>query len=519
MTGNLRGVSTIFVIVTVAVGLVLLASVIVLLVNFEDPRRTPPPLSPPSALPGPKLPLSCNVTGIAQPSEEDEARELTSLDRQGTITGSTIRLPLGRVIRMSGDLTLVALGDLVVEGKIFLPANGPPATLTLVSLQGTVKIESTAVVGDSPQRPGPGVSVTQGQDAQGIGPAGRNGGLVRLIGKELDILGKVLGQEGQESGPTVVLSTQGSAFAVGGGGGQGGDVLLCARLTIHLGRAAQVFGGEGGSAFFAQAQAGGGGVAFAQGGPGAGGRDVVFQVGSALRDPPTQCRVTVDLGAELRGGNGGGGGNGLSYGGDAVDKRGGPAFSRAEAAGSGGTVRVGPGVIFVQQQGRVAAGNGGDGSESRAEGGKGGSYPVLRAYRGGIARAEGGPAGPAGLTPRIPLGGGQGVDGTAGVPGRGGDGGRESGHASHIQRPFRACPVGWRALACISHRPSTASAKPSTERSEEIRPDCVALCRPPQRTARLRLRARELKPTALPRLPFRRLTRVFSSRGVMRNAG
>ena len=44
-------------------------------------------------------------------------------------------------------------------------------------------------------------------------------------------------------------------------------------------------------------------------------------------------------------------------------------------------------------------------------------------------------------------------------------------------------------LACISHHPSTASASPSPERSEEIiRPDCVALRQPPRRTARVRLR-------------------------------
>ncbi len=64
-----------------------------------------------------------------------------------------------------------------------------------------------------------------------------------------------------------------------------------------------------------------------------------------------------------------------------------------------------------------------------------------------------------------------------------------------------------RALTCISHHLSTASASPSPERSEEmIRPDCVALLRPPRRTARVRLRGPRSR--ALSDRPFRRVTRV-----------
>ncbi|MBI2820993.1 MAG: hypothetical protein HYX74_02095 [Acidobacteria bacterium] len=413
-------------VVTLIVGIILLISLVVLIILILR-RPIPAPLLAVTPLTaGPAPPISRSLAGLPTPAAGGPSLPLDATRTSGVVSASSIRVPGNVSIRMAGDLTLVAAEDLIVEGKILFPDDGPPLTLTLVSLGGTVRIGTNAVIGDGGRTTAPGASLS-GSDLLVQASAGAHGGSIRIFGVNIDVLGKVLAQKGQPGGLAVGFGpgTRAATRAAGGGGGTGGSALLAAYESMHFGPAAQVFGGGGGDGGQGNAQETAGGLAYAVGGPGGNG-GIVFleqtQQLPGLTDPST-VQVFVDPAAEIRGGAGATGGNGFAIGGDGQGAEGGGASGRGSLAGRGETVRFGAAVVVVRLGGLVAAGNGGDnrGQTTDATGGKGGAARFLYGWRGGPAWAFGAQGGKAGDAPQIPMSDGTVRTGAVGQDGAGED--------------------------------------------------------------------------------------------------
>ncbi|MBI3941043.1 MAG: hypothetical protein HY315_09425 [Acidobacteria bacterium] len=420
-------VSVFLFVVTLVAGIILLVSLGALLILLLR-RRIPilPLLTATPLTAGPAPALSRSITGLPTPAAGGPPLTLDLTATSGVLAAPSIRLPANVSIRMTGDLTLVAIGDLIVEGKILFPEDSPPRTLTLVSLTGTVRIQAGALIAYGGRPVATGASLS-GADVLVQSNPGEHGGGVRIFGVNIDVLGKVLAQQGEAGGVAVGLGpgTKAGTRAIGGGGGTGGSILLAAYESMHFGPAAQVIGGQGGDGGQGNAQETAGGVAYALGGPGGDGGSVFLEQTQQLPGlaTPSTVQVFVDLGAEIRGGSGAAGGNGFAIAGDAQGADGGIAVARGSLAGNGDTVRFGLGVEVVRLGGLIAAGNGGNNADQTtdATGGKGGAARVLNGWGGGYAWAFGGQGGKAGGAPQIPMSNGAVSSGAAGRDGGGED--------------------------------------------------------------------------------------------------
>jgi len=190
------------------------------------------------------------------------ARTVGPATTGGTIVGQTISVPAGSSISLAADLTLIAAGDIVIDGAIILPggnaaASGRSARLTVVSRDGEVRIGPGAVISGGGPVPLPGRGAPS-PDVRAVGrhPAaasqpGDNGALIKLRGITVVIAGTILGNEGADAGSADADARpaigSGSARAVGGQGGVGGSILICSEEMITVAATATLFAGDGGT--------------------------------------------------------------------------------------------------------------------------------------------------------------------------------------------------------------------------------------------------------------------------------
>ena len=348
------------------------------------------PTAAPSAPPPSPTPVTCSIAGMTASSTPDPRWPNVA---SGTVSGPSLTLNSARTIRVASDLTVVTESDLIIKGRIELPARAPVGTnLVLVSLHGKILIDSGAYVGAG-------------------GPVRGNGGTIMLSGQTVEILGTVEGNGGGGG-----LNVNGDS-ARGINGDDGGDVHVCAgdgivigALNAPAGALALVRAGNGGR--------GGNGIATGSndttgvGGNGGKGGDVIFEVRPGAASP----QVVVDVFADPQGGDGGPGGQA------AADSRGarngGNATATGGTGGSGGTVRFTTAVVRNVGP-NIRGGDGGSGGSASAEGGDGDNAWALDGSPGGAARATGGSGGSPGPAPAIPLFSGDPQGGSPGSPGHG----------------------------------------------------------------------------------------------------
>jgi hypothetical protein len=361
-------------------------------------------------------------------------------------------------IRITSDLTILADGDLTIDGNIELadrPAtagleslfrqSSPEPNINLISVNGAVIVtKGTSVGHGSASRRGLD-SATENGPSDAIAGDAVDAGFIRLRGITIEIAGIVRGVSGGSGGHAVqdrtndrdvldslfdVLNVFQSARADGGRGGRGGDVVLCALEGIVITSDAWVCGGSGGAGGSAKATSENGRPATANGGPSGDGGNVIVNgmrpgcrvmhdgvfLGGTGGRPPTPSAIAV-------GGNGVVGGNAKARGGD---------------AGAGGTVIFNVNCVLTGR-GLVEAGSGSPGGAAEATGGAGGqlSAPPGSVFEGqggsgGNACAYGGAGGASGDSPEVPVtpssppanakigANGPGGDATA-TPGNGGD--------------------------------------------------------------------------------------------------
>ncbi len=360
-----------------------------LLVLCGCPGSSPPTasLAPPPA----PTPVACSTSGMTASSAPDPRWPTVA---GGTVSGPSLTLNAGRAIRATSDLAIVTQSDLIIRGRIELPARASVGTnLVLVSLHGKVLIDSGAYIG-------------------GGGPVRGNGGAIILSGQTVEILGTVEGNAGGSG-----LAVNDDPSANGTNGFAGGDVHVCADDGILLGT---LSGGTGPQALVRAGDGGRGGNGTATGsndttgtgGNGGKGGDVIFDVRPGAASPD----VVVDVFADPRGGDGGPGGQA------AADSRGAQNGGNAEATGGaggpGGTVRF-PSAVVRNVAPAIRGGDGGPGGSASAEGGDGANAWVDDGLPGGSARGTGGSGGPPGPGPAIPLADGDPQAGLPGSPGHG----------------------------------------------------------------------------------------------------
>ena len=407
---------------------------------FWTRRITRLALLPPSAEPAPvdcsrplgRLPLAADADVVI-------AATTTRLD----IRGNNVELPPGVTLWALSDFTLVAFGDLTIHGSL-KTVTGGDVNITLVSVNGSVRIGSLAVIGPPPGTVIPGATGATGVYARALGVPGTSGGSVKIKGRTVIIEGTVVAESGGRGGGAFARGAGISAFgglavAGGGMGGFGGKVLICAEEAIDLVGFAEVSAGHGGDSGKALAVADHADEAIAFCGPGNRGGDVEFvgtgagacpvtfrQVGRFAPDGDRWHRRRRRTGDRARGRGPvalrplrfrlGNGELGAAVGGE---------------GGKGGTVVFSNCVVSTPAV--VTAGSGGRGGNATAVGGTGVAAELLSGYRGGRGDARGGDGGLRGDLLTFPLiGGGNGtvlapavIGGTGGTAtASGGSGGR-----------------------------------------------------------------------------------------------
>jgi hypothetical protein len=180
--------------------------------------------------PKPKTASNCDFpaypAGVHAPKLTDPAvPPLNAALKGGYVTGPTLSVPAGVNVTLTSSLTLVAAGDIVVDGTISLTqlAQGAAAIdIILVSLEKDVIVNAGTAVGTGTGAPGADAAVT-GARATAQGKAGGYGGVVKLISKKgnIKIMGSVLGDDGGSGGSATATGTLagGGAIAVGAQGG------------------------------------------------------------------------------------------------------------------------------------------------------------------------------------------------------------------------------------------------------------------------------------------------------------
>lgn len=412
------------------------------------------PFFPPFPGPRPKIPSQCNFARFYVPETiPDRPRVLAATDTRGTIVASEITLPAGRSIEVSGDLVLIAKGDIRIEGRITRP-EGPHNRLTrhiaIVSLEGTVYLGSGVVVGggtafSSPDLMPRGFFLFRSPFV--IGAPGFPGSVTLIRGKVIELDGgDVVGERGGKGGSANLsrLHRYHGGIAYGGWGGFGGDVALCAEELIAIKARSFVLGGEGGQGGDAAARVGPHGAAQARGGPGNTAGDVIVTGTS----PQGKCLVTIERDWPQEGLFGNQGGKG----GDASASHwpivalpgqqqlgpspGGLAQAFGGAGGKGSTVIFVNSHVSAAERGRIRSGDGRRAGNAEAFGGDGGTR--RDGLPGGFALALGGFGGSAGTAPAVPLDDGSTVTGEAGDHAPGGNAEAQGGRGGDGAVPFQS---------------------------------------------------------------------------------
>ena len=334
---------------------------------------------------------------------------------------------LGVDIRITEDLTIIADGDLTIDGNIEVAGRGGLApfplfstsepNINLISLNGSVIVTQGTQIGPlSESQPGADL-VTGSGLVPAIGGDAADAGYIRISGVSLEIAGFVRGISGGAGGDAIEDRTGGTAAlealfeflnilqssrADGGRGGKGGDLVLCALEGITIAATGDVVGGFGGVGGFAKAVADKGAPATATGGRCGDAGNVIING----MQPGCQIRHEGDLA-------GGTGGRPVKPSAVAIGGTdapvGGHATARGSDAGAGGTVIFNANCVLIGR-GVVEAGDGPPGGDAEATGGNGGQLraPPTSVFNGaggsgGNATAHGGAGGAAGATPAVPL--------------------------------------------------------------------------------------------------------------------
>lgn len=369
--------------------------------------------SPPERVP--KIEVGCEFAeGFTEPPEGLGDLKLTGRDDIGIFRGDTVRVT--ERILVVGPLIILARRDILVDQSIIRtrPGLGQNQDIILTSFNGTVRIDGGAIVGFGTVPTGSGTPADP--PSLRTGRQGDPGSLTLIRAISVEVDGNIQGEVGGQ-GETITSSNadlRGRSWAFGGPGGAGGDVVLCALEGVRLGPIGRVIGGSGGDGGNGEAVGSPGVNVVGIGGPAHHGGDVVIR-GLA---PDATCQVFMEAGAWLKGGNGGYGPVGLARRNRAVPpgpEEGGEGSATGGDGGKGGAVRFEN--CTVVRVAVVESGHGGNGGPAAALGGNGGTAGV--GLPGGDAIARGGTAGESGPEPRIPL-----ADGTVGrgIRGRSGSG-------------------------------------------------------------------------------------------------
>lgn len=369
----------------------------------------------------------CDTSNLKKPKAGSNPISLSTgaFSSGGTFTGKSITISSPIILdQKATDLEIIVEDELDVNADIRLPQivikNRPPINITLVSLNKKVTIADGVVVGGGWSAPG---STVNNRGRKGV-----DGGTIKIIGINIDIRGKVVGNEGGLGG-YVNIGNLRKAEGFGGDGGKGGKIILCAMDSIHIGRSpgkptpASVTGGNGGAGGYATAQ--GSKLAKSEGGGGGPGGDVDIH-----GTDPTGADVQVFIEDTVKGGMGGGGGYSSAHA-NSVNRKSGDAKARGGPGNKGGTVTFSQAIVMAL--GNVAAGDGGAGRPAAAIGGygaQGWKYFSVNGDNGGDATANGGQGGSEGTIPKIPTPSGI-VNGTPGNPGSGGQASAKAGNGGN----------------------------------------------------------------------------------------
>jgi hypothetical protein len=219
-------------------------------------------------------------------------------------------LPTGATMGLSSSLTLIVTkGDIVIDGPMLAgmaaQPGDPPIDVILVAEEGDVIVSQTGVVSGSSSNS---VHASDtGMYALATSPAGANGGIIKLIGVNVNIAGHVTGMVAGWGGDAdatglSVAGIGGRAIAVAGEGGAGGDVVICATDSIAI--SGTLEGGLGGISTFATARAANASIACAELGSAGPGGDVWLRG----RSSGSACPVFFTGAGTATGGMGGFGG-------------------------------------------------------------------------------------------------------------------------------------------------------------------------------------------------------------------
>jgi hypothetical protein len=348
--------------------------------------------------------------------------ELNNGNTKGTVRGQRVHLAAGVTIVLSGDLTILALTDIDIEGEFEFPdvtGDGTPSPNLLLVAGGKIQVSSTGKVGNGKGKATTGVAPHRGL----YYPNGGSGGQIMLAAaSRVEVNGEINGHAGGKG------FDDSGATAAGGNGGDGGDVVLCSSekilvrsiflssVTISPGAARAGNGGGGGKATSQQEN-----PATATGGNGGNGGSVYFMAEASLAKPiPVEIGDASSVGY-VTGGDGGPAGIAAASGEDqnnlTANNPGGSGTATGGNGGDGGSVinLPAPGVT-CGGPGITKAGDGGKGEDATASGGKGDNTSRKGPNNGGSATATGGNGGKAGPATTCSAKGGGGLE----KPGPGG---------------------------------------------------------------------------------------------------
>lgn len=359
--------------------------------------------------------IDCSFPSGPLPDDTAPDIVIAPNETRSEIRGKTIQMPVALTIAPPSNFTLIAFGDITIDGRI-VPASG--GSITLASVNGTITIGSTAIIGPVPASIRPLATGGSGRYTQALGTPGTTTGFIKMIALSVVIEGVVRGEPG---GPGGAASARGVGFgpfgglavAAGGQGGFGGTILVCAVESIDIIAQVVLRAGDGGDGGSATARADQGDEGIAYGGPGNSSGDVLF-VGTGSGRCQVNFRPAGAFAPKVTAGNGGAGGEAVANGGAGrTDQNvvlalavgdGGRGVARGGRGGNAGTVRFTN--CDVSPFAPVTAGSGGVGNAALATGGGGAPALRLAGYEGGAADSQGGNGGLTGEATAFPLIGG-----------------------------------------------------------------------------------------------------------------
>ena len=355
----------------------------------------------PAIVAKPVLP-SCDTKAFQQPIAGAVPIAFPSMITGGTYVGKSahITTPI-KLDELDRHLLIIVNDELRVSADILFPymlnSKILPLKITLVSLQGTVRID-------------PNIKVGFGSSARGINGNrnfisgdGAAGGEIKIIGVNIENMGTIHGNNGGVGGKMIVGGGFLGITTKSSDGGRGGNVILCAMESITVGpspgaKIAGGIGGNGGELHITTI-----GDSDGKAGNGKNGGDL-YLIGTG------SSPVMINNFGEINGGNGGHGEIAI------VDVRGvfttdgASAVSKGGYGGKGGTVLFSNSVSIVNNS-KYTAGSGGIGGSSYATANDGPSSragtlkPLVFSSpsdEGGDAHSTGGMGGQSGDTINIP---------------------------------------------------------------------------------------------------------------------